>query len=357
MKKYAKKYLIPHEENMYHPHLFRNTSVLSILFICAFSLGASYGNNFFLQKTVLGANISTNVLVDLANINRSNNNAPLLARNTELDSAAKAKAGDMANKGYFAHFAPDGTTPWYFIRQAGYDFVYAGENLAINYTEANDIDTAWMNSPTHRENLLNKNFKEVGIATQNGVYNGENTVYVVQMFGAEREKAVAVKPVTTSAEKNTLASNTKQAVKKLAIATTVTPNKVEPVYSVKEEKNIQVIAESSDFISVKNTDVSTSSQIVLHEISTSSALTIVDTTGVVAGANTYSKWYERMLFNGSLYVQVVLSGLVLLITIGMLFRIFIEYRKQEFRQVVLSGIFLVIVIAVAVTNYKFIFFF
>jgi uncharacterized protein YkwD len=356
MKKIAKKYFIPHEENRYHPHLFRNISVTAILLASFFLLGVSYGNSFFLQKTILGANISTNVLVDLANVNRTENNAPLLRRNTELDAAAKMKASDMTQRNYFAHFAPDGTTPWYFMRQAGYDFVYAGENLAINYTAAQEIDTAWMNSPTHRQNLLNKNFKEVGIATENGQYEGKETVYVVQMFGSEKETPailkepqdtevkLSVEPSYKTTQQSGVSKNT-VSDKLTTTKNTTTKNTAKPDQDVA----VQIINQDKDFISVKITDT--------IDVSSTTPLAIIDVPGTVAGATTYSRWYERALFNSSLYVQIILCILVLLITIGLVFRICIEYKKQEFKQIFFSAIFLCAVIVITLVNYKFIFHF
>ena len=61
------------------------------------------------------------------------------------------KAQDMATLGYFAHVSPDGKTPWYWIEKVGYDYQYAGENLAINFSDSKDVTNAWMASPLHKE--------------------------------------------------------------------------------------------------------------------------------------------------------------------------------------------------------------
>ena len=60
---------------------------------------------------------------------------------------------DMAEKSYFAHTSPEGLTPWYWITLAGYRFSLAGENLAIDFTESEDVENAWMNSPAHRASI------------------------------------------------------------------------------------------------------------------------------------------------------------------------------------------------------------
>ena len=141
-----------------------------------------------LQSEILhsgqSAAIITPVLVDLANEDRSLNHLNVLTVNPLLVEAAQQKANDEAARGYFAHVAPDGKDSWYWFKQAGYTFSYAGENLAVDFNDSGDVEKAWMNSPTHRANLLNPHFTEIGIAAAQGVYQGRPTIFVVQMFGA-----------------------------------------------------------------------------------------------------------------------------------------------------------------------------
>ena len=123
------------------------------------------------------------VLVNLTNQNRVASNISELKVNPLLEKAAQMKADDMASKGYFAHNTPDGKTPWYWMDQAGYRYVYAGENLAVNFEESADVETAWMNSRGHFLNIMNPKYTEIGIATSTGIYKGREAVFVVQMFG------------------------------------------------------------------------------------------------------------------------------------------------------------------------------
>jgi hypothetical protein len=138
------------------------------------------------------ANIITSALIDGTNQNRTDRRQGTLTPNSTLEKAAKAKAEDMAAKGYFAHNSPEGLTPWYWLRTAGYDYAYGGENLAINFYDSKDVINAWMNSPAHRANILNNNFTEIGVATAEGYYRGTKAVFIVQYFG--RPKAVAASP-------------------------------------------------------------------------------------------------------------------------------------------------------------------
>lgn len=123
------------------------------------------------------------VLVNLTNQSRISANVSGLKVNSLLEKAAQMKADDMADKSYFAHNTPDGKTPWYWLEQAGYKYIYAGENLAVNFENSEDVQTAWMNSRGHFLNIINPKYTEIGIATSTGFYKGRPAIFVVQMFG------------------------------------------------------------------------------------------------------------------------------------------------------------------------------
>ncbi len=154
--------------------------LLMVLFIGLFSTS-------ILERLALGytnfATVISAVLVDLTNADREELGARRLAVNDTLTRAAQAKADDMARRGYFAHFDSDGRAPWDWMRDAGYEYKYAGENLAVQFSDSADVVQAWLNSPTHRENLLDNRFTEMGIAVAQGLYEGKPTIFMVQMFG------------------------------------------------------------------------------------------------------------------------------------------------------------------------------
>ncbi len=133
----------------------------------------------------LGAIYSSSILL-LANEDREAVNVPDLVTNPLLEEAAQRKADDMVKNGYFAHVSPDGVTPWHWFQEVGYDYNYAGENLAVNFTDSEKVHNAWMNSLYHRSNILDMRFTEIGIATAEGRFNGKSTIFVVQMFGNPR---------------------------------------------------------------------------------------------------------------------------------------------------------------------------
>jgi len=132
------------------------------------------------------SNISFNDLFAETNKIRSQQGLKPLKTNDKLSSAAYKKAQHMFKNNYWAHVAPDGTEPWYFILNEQYDYVFAGENLAKNFNNSRDVVEAWYKSPSHRENLLNPNYDEIGYAVVNGVLDGYQTTLVVQMFGKSK---------------------------------------------------------------------------------------------------------------------------------------------------------------------------
>lgn len=134
---------------------------------------------------ILGTvSFSAEQIVSLTNTKRGENGLQALLPNSLLSKAAAAKAADMLANDYWAHNSPSGKTPWSFITAAGYRYVFAGENLARDFADSGSVVNAWMNSPSHRSNLLDKNFKEIGVAVADGKLGGREGTLVVQMFGA-----------------------------------------------------------------------------------------------------------------------------------------------------------------------------
>lgn len=143
---------------------------------------------------VLGyaANISPEEVVRLINEKRAGQGLPALTLNQNLSTAAMAKAVDMLNKDYWAHVAPDGTQPWKFFLDVGYQYRFAGENLARDFSNPNSAVEAWMASPTHRENLLSSKYDETGVAVIEGDLAGVDTTIIVQLFGSVSGSSVVV---------------------------------------------------------------------------------------------------------------------------------------------------------------------
>jgi len=184
MHKFFHHYLLPHQSNNHRAKLLHHQSLL----VVALSLiGLSFLFSFTVKQdqSVLGISYSVNPeeLLILTNQKRQELGLAPLVMNEQLADAARRKASDMFIKNYWSHIAPDGTTPWYFIKSAGYEYVYAGENLARGFYSSPDVINAWMASPSHRENMLSPNYQDIGFAIQEGNLTGDDTVLVVEELG------------------------------------------------------------------------------------------------------------------------------------------------------------------------------
>lgn len=184
MKYLLHRLFIPSDQNNYRARLLHH-DFLTYYLVLAFVLSFSFKTIGFHFKNILGfaTDISVQKLLALTNQQREKYGLSDLSYNDQLSQAAYKKAQDMFVKNYWAHFSPDGLTPWNFILSSNYQYEYAGENLAKNFLFSNAVVDAWMNSPSHRENMLKSQYSDVGYAVVNGVLNGEQTTLVVQMFG------------------------------------------------------------------------------------------------------------------------------------------------------------------------------
>ena len=103
-----------------------------------------------------------------------------------LSGYALAKATDMMERDYFSHVTPEGKNPWQWINRGEYDYVFAGENMAMDFITAETVHAAYLKSPTHRQNILNSNFQEIGVAVLHGELNNQPTTLLVIFFATQR---------------------------------------------------------------------------------------------------------------------------------------------------------------------------
>lgn len=118
-------------------------------------------------------------VVRLVNIERASNGLTPLKENWELSRVARFKSNDMITKNYFSHTSPTYGSPFKMMTSFGLKYSYAGENIAMGQRTPKEVVQAWMNSPGHRSNILNKNFTEIGVGVSKDT-NG--TPYWAQMF-------------------------------------------------------------------------------------------------------------------------------------------------------------------------------
>ncbi|HKO54852.1 MAG TPA: CAP domain-containing protein [Thermoanaerobaculia bacterium] len=137
---------------------------------CLFFLFAA----LFIPSHQVTAAYSPQTLLQATNQVRADHQLPALTSNAKLTTAAQAFANNLANANTFSHAGL-----WTTLNTSGYRYTYAGQNLARHFTDTESTVTAWLNSPTHRANLLSTNYTETGIAMASSS-NGD--IYVVQYF-------------------------------------------------------------------------------------------------------------------------------------------------------------------------------
>lgn len=199
-------------------------------------------------------------LLASTNSQRSANGVGTLSIASKLNSAAQAKANDMVTRNYWSHQTPDGEQPWIFIAATGYQYLSAGENLAYGFSNSSATITGWMNSPSHKANLLNAVFTEVGFGIANSpnfVNNGAQTV-VVAMYAKPASPAPVATPAPTATPapkqtakpKSTPAANPKTETPATPVETPVavepSPEPIKEEEKPKEEAQTIAYADTGD---------------------------------------------------------------------------------------------------------------
>lgn len=191
-----KHYLIASPENHYQPWILGKTAM-----VC-FCLGIWFLRAFlpsYLNTATAAPGLDSTDLMSRINAERTQRFLPALITNSKLSAAATIKSQDMLDRDYFAHVNPDGDYVWPVIEAQGYKpYKALGENLAIDFSSAEAVVSAWMNSPGHRANILNEKFEDQGMAAVYGEYDtGHDTYTITNLFGTLMKVASSTQPGPT----------------------------------------------------------------------------------------------------------------------------------------------------------------
>lgn len=183
-RKRAKLAIVPYDENQFRPYAVRRSGLAVLLtFVLVFQL-------FWLgiSSNILGtqADLTAESLLVATNQARQDNGKNPLVLNDKLMEASQKKAQNMFDEQYWEHVSPSNIKPWHWFDEAGYLYAEAGENLAKNFNTSQTTVSAWMASPTHRENLLKSAYQDAGFAVKHGLLNGEETTIIVALYGSLR---------------------------------------------------------------------------------------------------------------------------------------------------------------------------
>jgi len=118
------------------------------------------------------------------NYRRENKNLIALKENAKLKLSAEKKMQDMFTNQYFEHISPTGEGIEKLVQGVSYKYILTGENLAMGvFKDDKSLVDAWMKSIGHRDNILNKNYREIGVAIGKGIFEGKEVWIAVQHFG------------------------------------------------------------------------------------------------------------------------------------------------------------------------------
>lgn len=193
MRKTLKNIFIPHADNDFQPSVLKPRTLFVLAVVLLIIKILIFFWFFGFPKSNQFAVVTGSRLIELTNKERVAAGLNSLNVNQKLVQAAQEKAQDMLNKNYFDHTSPSGLTPWFWLDKTGYKYKAAGENLAKDFTDSQALHQAWMDSSSHRSNILNKNYQETGIAVIEGQIDGKKTILAVQFFG---KSPLSVAPVT-----------------------------------------------------------------------------------------------------------------------------------------------------------------
>ncbi|HRH26333.1 MAG TPA: CAP domain-containing protein [Candidatus Paceibacterota bacterium] len=320
----VKKYLIPHHGNGYRPHFFKGGHIAFLFIFCAAIFISSQYAIRHVGEWNLATAIAPDFLIDLANKDRASAGQSDLVENPKLAEAARLKAEDMASKEYFAHNSPEGLTPWHWFAAVDYNFAYAGENLAVNFSDSEPLQKAWMDSPLHRANILNGQFTEIGIGVARGTYKGKQTLFVAQMFGAPK---LAVVTPTQQPVQNTTA---------LVTPVTVTP--VQEVTPIRVAVVSEHATEKEQFVSVRNASVQAASVVSIPQPESRTE------------SSPAAPWYAKFVFNPALLAQYAFSLIMAVTIIAIALLIGIEASRRHPKDVVFGCALFALVLGLLVWN-------
>lgn len=254
-------YFIPYEDNDHRPKILRLKSLSFIALILIFFKLAFFSYIFLIYTQEAKMSVETiNRLLALTNEERVANNLEPLSLNSVLSRAAQAKAEDMVINNYFSHFSPNGAKPWDWISRDDYPYLLVGENLAMNFSSVESAQAALMASPTHKQNILNSRYEDVGLALISGKINNQEGLILVELFAVK--KAVAAAPpliperiietpaTPIMAEKKSITTATPAIVKKPIIKTLepeiIVPKILTPAQVIPTEPKLSQEQKQSD---------------------------------------------------------------------------------------------------------------
>jgi hypothetical protein len=343
-----KNYFIPHPGNDHKPHILRRRTIAFVFIVMLVAESAFIFGSAYVQRSRLFGIIEANALINETNQQRVTSGFAALQEDPLLDQAAQAKANDMAAKSYFAHTSPSGVTPWDWFEKAGYQFSYAGENLAVDFSNSQDVTNAWMNSPEHRANILNNNFTQIGMASAQGTYNGQPAIFVVEEFGTPASAPLSfVNTAAAATVTNPAPVTTPVASKPVAISKPKPKPKpivVAPAAIVVASASVENSSSQQLFVAVKGAATTQAGSVVT---TTAAAVATAPVTNKTAAPSIAGNWAQWLASNPRAVADDFYLLLIIIFAVASILNFFVKIRVQ-YPKLILGGLTVVVIAGLCV---------
>jgi len=174
--------------------------ILFLIFVMSLKIASAFfidHYSYFSLRDFFASVLNAENIVSLTNESRRALGLKELKINPKLESAAQKKAEDMLKNQYFSHISQSKKAAWNFMDDAGYFYLFAGENLAMNFTSPEEVMEGWIASISHKENILSDLYTEIGVGITAGKFLGAHSTIIVQMFGKPLRSSAFITKKTT----------------------------------------------------------------------------------------------------------------------------------------------------------------
>ena len=386
-------YFIPHKGNGHHPKILRKKPLFAVLAMALLFKISLVSYLFFIYPNDGSMNEDIQMGVfNMLNEERASSGLEPLELNQSLLASATDKVDNMIEDDYFAHKSLDGRMPWDYVSRRDYPYLFIGENLGMSFSSALSVHDALMNSPSHKKNILNEKYTDVGVIVKRGVINGKETNILVQLFGSQRKEELIPNPVLAKLDTPEKVETVPEViVKKIEdkIEPEITVEKIVPKTEdipVKGLDNVEdriepekenIDAEKIALISKEDINIlkqkieseklnkeeiiSSTSPLMLGDgakayvekkiVEPNLELELNNNMEFVTGVDSSDKY--SMAARASDYLNVLLIGLMLLMSVAMFLNIFVRIRIQHKPVLIQSFLLLVLLFGIYSTKLHF----